>query len=343
MSPEDLAPEAAALLASVSITPADVAECAPLTGGTYNSLLRVVLRDGRRWVVKRPPSAGSGPTGSGPTLRYEHNLLHGETEYYGAVRDVPGIPVPRLIHAESDGEPPVVSGLVMTECPGVPWHEADASLTPGERARLREELGGAVARLHTVTGPEFGYPARPFGPPAADWGRTFTAMTTAVLDDAVRYGAHLPRPVARVREVLAAAADVLADVTRPVLVHFDLWQGNLLIDGAPGARTLSGVIDAERMFWGDPVAEFVSLALFGDIEQDDAFLAGYAAAGGNATFTDSVRLRLHLYRCYLYLIMLVEVVPRRCSPEQRAWTRQHVGGHLVAGLDAVASALAGRP
>ncbi|MTE17716.1 phosphotransferase [Streptomyces sp. TRM43335] len=337
MNPEDLDPETAAVLAAVSVTPADVVECVPLAGGTYNSLLRVVLRDGRRWVVKRPLSAGGGST-----LRYEHDLLRGETEYYSAVRDMPGVPAPRLVHVETGGEPPVVSGLVMTECPGVPWHEADASLTPGERKRLREELGGVVARLHTATGPGFGYPARPFGPPAADWRRTFTTMVDAVLDDAVRYGVRLPRPVAWVRDALAAAGDVLTDVTRPALVHFDLWQGNLLLDGAPGARTLGGVIDAERMFWGDPVAEFVSLALFGDIERDDAFLTGYAAAGGGVTFTDSVRLRLHLYRCYLYLIMLVEAVPRRYSPEQRAWTRQHAGGHLAVSLDAVASALTGR-
>ncbi|WND32853.1 aminoglycoside phosphotransferase family protein (plasmid) [Streptomyces sp. BB1-1-1] len=337
MRPEDLAPGAAALLASVSVTPADVAQCAPLAGGTYNSLLRVVLRDGRRWVVKRPPSPGSGAT-----LAYEHNLLRGETEYYAAALNIPDVPVPRLIHVESVGEPPVVAGLVMTECSGVPWHETDASLSPGERTRLRAELGKVVARLHTATGPEYGYPARPFGPPAANWRHTFAAMTAAVLDDAVRYDVQLPHPVKRVREVFAAAEPVLADVPRPVLVHFDLWQGNLLLDGAPGARNLSGVIDAERMFWGDPVAEFVSLSLFGDIEQDEDFLAGYAAAGGNVTFTDSVRLRLHLYRCYLYLIMLVEVVPRRYSAEQRAWTQQHAGRHLVVSLDAVASALVGR-
>lgn len=338
MSPADLDPEFAALLAAAAIAPADVAECAPLSGGTYNSLLRVVLQDGRRYVLKRPPAADRGST-----LRYEHDLLRGETEYYRAARDLRGVPVPRLIHAESDVDRSVVTGLVMTECPGVPWHQADASLEPGERARLRARLGGVVARLHTATGPEFGYPARPFGPPAADWPSTFAAMTAAVLDDAVRYGVRLPRPVARVRDVFTAAGDVLADVTRPALVHFDLWQGNLLLDGAPGARFLSGVVDAERMFWGDPVADLVSLALFGDIERDDDFLTGYAEAGGDATFTDSVRLRLHLYRCYLYLIMLVEVVPRRFSREQRAWTRRHAGRCLEESLDAAESALGGRP
>jgi aminoglycoside phosphotransferase (APT) family kinase protein len=297
-------------------------------------VLRLVLRDGRRWVVKRPPA-----TGSGPALRYEHDLLRGEARFFRAARDLPGVPVPRLVHVEESGDPPVVTGLVMTECPGLAWSEADASLTAGERTALRGELGRVVARLHSLTGPEFGYPARPFGPPPADWRSAFTAMTGAVLDDAERYGVALPRPVARVRELFAEAGEALARVTRPALVHFDLWPGNLLLDGDEGARTLAGVIDAERMFWGDPVAEFVSLALFDDIERDDAFLAGYAEAGGQAVFTDAVRLRLDLYRCYLYLIMLVEAVPRRYGPEQLAWTRRTVGKHLTASLDAVASAL----
>jgi len=332
-----LNPSMADALAAVSVTPDDVVECVPLAGGTYNAVTRVVLRDGRRWVVKLPP-----PGGSGTTLTYEHNLLYGESVYCRAATEVSGVPVPHVVHAGLGPEPPIVPSLIMTECPGTPWHETDELLAPDNRAGLREELGYIVARLHTVTGPGFGYPSRPFEFPASSWRRAFTDMTNAVLDDAERYDARLPRPVATVRKVLASAADVLDDVTRPALVHFDLWQGNLLLDGAPGERTIGGIIDGERMFWGDPVAEFVSLALFGDIERDEAFLTGYAAASGTAEFTDSARLRLDLYRCYLYLIMLVETVPRRYSREQRAWTWTHAGRALVAALDAVGSAVAGR-
>lgn len=125
---------------------------------------------------------------------------------------------------------------------------------------------------------------------------------------------------------------MLDDVTRPALVHFDLWQGNLLIAGAPGARTLSGVIDGERMFWGDPVADFVSTALFGNIEEDEDFLAGYAVTGGPVRFDGSLR-RLAFYRSYLYLIMLIEVVPRHYGPEHRERIWSHAGPQLVAALE----------
>ncbi|WP_428957423.1 phosphotransferase family protein [Streptomyces sp. cg35] len=328
-----LSPPVVRALAAASVAPQDVQECLPLTGGTHNTVVRVVLRDGRRWVVKVPPS-GEGRS----ALAYEHDLLRGESVFYGAAARAAEVPVPRVVHAESAGDPPDVTGLVMTECPGAPWHEADPGPEPREQARLRGELGGHVARLHALTGPGFGYPARPFGSRPGSWREAFTEMTDAVLDDAAHFHAALPHPVATVRRILASAADVLDEVTVPALVHFDLWQGNLLLDGAPGDRTIGGVIDGERMFFGDPVADFVSLALFDDIEHDEDFLAGYTAAGGRADFTGAVRLRYQLYRSYLYLIMLVETVPRRYTAAHRTWTWNHAGKELAASLAAISSA-----
>ncbi|WP_338697364.1 aminoglycoside phosphotransferase family protein [Streptomyces sp. Q6] len=305
----------------------DVMECEPLSGGTYNTLFRVVLRDGRRWVIKLPPSDGAGTT-----MAYEYDLLHGEAVFYAAAAPL-GLPIPVVLHAEVEGDPGIVSCLVMTERPGTPWHLVDGDLRADERRALREELGGIAARLHGVSGDAFGYPAQPFGAPSHSWREAFTGMLEGALDDAVRYGARLPRSVETVRAALASAAYALDEVDRPALVHFDLWQGNVLLTGEPGARRIGGVIDGERMFWGDPLAEFVSLALFGDIEQDRDFLAGYAAAGGEARFTGPARLRLALYRCYLYLIMLVEAVPRRYGPAELDRTWRTAGKHFAAAVD----------
>ena len=56
---------------------------------------------------------------------------------------------------------------------------------------------------------------------------------------------------------MARHAAVLADVARPALVHTDLWAGNLFVD--PGTGALVGVIDPERAFWGDPLADLVGV------------------------------------------------------------------------------------
>ncbi|SCE11243.1 MULTISPECIES: phosphotransferase family protein [unclassified Streptomyces] len=318
------------ILRALGVGDRDLASCTPLTGGTYNTVTRVTLTDGRDWVVKTPPPHTAG-------LRYERDLLVNEVAFCTAAAQAAGAAIPRVVRSEPDPAAPTGAYLVMTACPGRPWHESDGLEDTGDEARLRTQLGSLVGRLHSITGPGgFGCPAQPFGPLAPTWRTAFTAMTEAVLADAETYRAPLPYAVDRIRTVLARAAPVLDDVTRPALVHFDLWPGNLLVTGEPGARAVGGIIDGERMFWGDPVADFVSLALFGELERDREFLDGYAESTGvRAEFGASVRLRLDLYRSYLYLIMLVETVPRDVGEEAAREARQLVAPHLVAALDAV--------
>ncbi|MER8266165.1 aminoglycoside phosphotransferase family protein [Streptomyces griseus] len=329
----------ARVLDALGVGERDIASRTTLTGGTYNTVTRVTLTDGRDWVVKTPPPHATA-------LRYERDLLVNEVAFYTAAAQAGGPAVPRVVRSEPDPAAPTGAYLVMTARPGRPWHEAGVgtgvatgaggAAGVGDGRRLRTELGGLVGRLHTVTGSGFGYPAEPFGPLAPTWRAAFTAMTEAVLADAETYRARLPYSVGHIRTVLAGASGVLDDVTRPALVHFDLWPGNLLVTGDPGARTIGGIVDGERMFWGDPVADFASLALFGDIERDRDFLDGYAwSAGGAVEFTDSLRIRYALYRSYLYLIMLVETVPRAVGPEAAEETRESVVPRLVAALDAV--------
>ncbi|MET7416580.1 phosphotransferase family protein [Streptomyces rubiginosohelvolus] len=320
------------VLDALGVGERDIASIAPLTGGTYNTVTRVTLADGRDWVVKTPPPHTAA-------LRYERDLLVNEVAFYTAAARAGGPAIPLVVRSETDPAAPTGAYLVMTARPGRPWHEVAPTADDGDEPRLRAELGRIVGQLHGATGAApsgFGYPAEPFGPLAPTWRSAFTAMTEAVLADAETYRARLPYPVGDIRTVLAGAAPVLDEVTRPALVHFDLWPGNLLVTGEPGARTIGGVIDGERMFWGDPVADFVSLALFGDIERDRDFLAGYAEGSGKSVeFTDALRTRYALYRSYLYLIMLVETVPRGLGPEAADETWELVAPHLVDALDAV--------
>jgi aminoglycoside phosphotransferase (APT) family kinase protein len=141
-----------------------------------------------------------------------------------------------------------------------------------------------------------------------------------LLSDAAHWSTPLPRTVTQLRALAAANAYVLDEVTTPVLVHFDLWPGNILVDDGK----ITGLVDGERAFWGDPLAEMVSLALFATIEDDKAFLDGY----GGIEFDDAARRRLALYRVYLYLIMLIEGAPRGYSgPDREAlvtFTTRHL-------------------
>ncbi|TDB78336.1 phosphotransferase family protein [Micromonospora sp. KC723] len=304
--------------------------CAPLTGGTYNSTYRVGLSDGTAVVLKVAPDPAA------PALSYERDLMRTEVVFYRAAAG--RLPVPRVLHAGVDRTVAPRDFLLMTECPGGDWRSRGGQLDAADRARLRKELGTMVAALHEVTGDGFGYPQLGLEP---SWSAAFLRMVDAVLADAERFAAPLPEPPAGIRNLFHAEADLLDTVRRPTLVHFDLWDGNILIDATAGAARILGVVDGERAFWGDPLAELVSLALFGRIEQDEDFLSGYRSAGGAVTFDPSAQRRLALYRAYLYLIMLVEATPRRFSGPEHDRQARFVERHLVRALSTLSRPEAG--
>jgi aminoglycoside phosphotransferase (APT) family kinase protein len=307
-------PDRDAILAASGLDPGDVVAWTPVDGATFNTVHRIRLRDGKGLIVKLAPAPAA------PAMSYERDLLRTEALFYRAAEAV--APVPRVAHTDFTRQAAGGDVLVMTELPGAPW---PGRLPGPERAELRAGLGRIVAAVHRITGPAFGYPQ---GKLQASWPAAFTAMLDAVLADAERFAAVLPCPPGRIRSALAAGLPALDDVRRPALVHFDLWPGNVLI----GGRRVTGLVDAERAFWGDPLADLVSLALFGDIERDQDFLRGYREAGGTVAFDEPTRRRLALYRCYLYLIMLVETVPRGGG---RPATAKLAAAHLDRALSAL--------
>ncbi|GAA1545819.1 aminoglycoside phosphotransferase family protein [Kribbella lupini] len=261
-----------ALLDRAGIAPHELSAHEELTEGTYNSVYRLTVGD-RQLVLKVAPDPSS------PGLSHEQALIRTETEFYQAARGK--APVPEVVYADAEV-------LLMTALPGTTMR----GLTTAERTTYRRELGAIVRNLHEIVGADgFGYPQRGL---VSTWAVAFQRMLDDVLADAERYCVELPTGVSR--QLALDRFELLNTVRTPRLVHFDLWDGNILVDGG----RISGLIDGERAFWGDPVAEFVSLTLFSSV--DDELLAGYGS--------DIDRERLALYRVYLYLIMLVERVPR---------------------------------
>jgi aminoglycoside phosphotransferase (APT) family kinase protein len=324
---DDVRSQVDTALDAAGVPASDVIDRERLGGGTFNTVFRVRRTDGSVLVIKLAP----GPDVT--NMRHERGLLATEALFYERTQDV-AVAVPKALargaELEAAGE-----WLVMTECGGQNWSELTERIDEQQRRSLRYELGRQVAYVHTVTGPAFGYPSESVGPLRGTWRSAFTDMLEAVLDDADRFNAPLPWSTEHIRAAYAANSAVLDDVTVPRLVHFDLWDGNILIDGLDGSGEprIGGLIDAERAFWGDPLAEFVSLALFGDIQQDDAFLDGYRTAGGSATFDEPERRRLALYQTYLYLIMLVEAVPRAFDETHRARRYEQVVPQLEKAFD----------
>jgi hypothetical protein len=313
---------------------------APLGGGTFALVHEATTTSGRRVVLK------VGPPPEVPLLTYERDLTAAEFDYY--IRTAHVLPVPGVLaHTVASGRP----AFTMTLEPGRSL--VDLDLDAGERAAVRHGLGRHVGALRTVTGSRFGYD-RPGGLLAADsWGEAVDLMWSALFADAGRWRVELP--TSRIRSLLDRAAPLLATVHTAVLVHFDLWDGNILVTrdtrdaadthtdtdttNATGGPRISAIIDGERAFWGDPLAELVSTSLFADPEDDAPFLSGFAeTADSPLVFTPDVRARVSLYQAYLTAIMLVERVPRARADDSEE--ESYLRGMLSAQLDRADRALA---
>jgi aminoglycoside phosphotransferase (APT) family kinase protein len=270
----DLAVDDVVEIVRSGLGPVDVRRAVELSGGGFAAVWRVDLAD-RSVVVKVGPPAGA------PLLGYEAGMIESEAAYFRLVRSqVPSVPVPEVLHLGDDW-------LITTLLPGVPLTEVP------DGAAVRAQLGAAVAQLHTVTGPRFGYTGdRPSGD---DWPSAFAAILDRLRADAASWDVPLPP----LDGLLERHQKALRQVTRPALVHFDLWDGNVLSSGG----RLTGLVDGERFLYGDPLIDLVSPALYHRIEDqpDHPFLRGYGIV-----LDDAARTRLALYRLWFHVLMLTE-------------------------------------
>lgn len=275
----------------IAIPGAAVTSCAEIAGGGYATVWRASV-EGRPDVVLK-----IGPPEQVRQLRYERDLMRAEAAYFRLVRPL-GVPVPEVLHAEE-------GWLCVSFLPGTPLSVVDS-------VPVRTQLGSALAKVHTVTGEEFGYREgdRPRG---TVWADVFGAMVEDLLADATDWGVTLPLEPQRIRGFLQAGADALAEVTQPVLVHFDLWDGNVLCED----DRLTGLVDGERYLYGDPLVDFVSPAIKHPLAEiaSHPFTLGYEPA---VVWDEAAMTRLALYRMHLFLLMVVEGPCRGMGPGLQA-------------------------
>ena len=117
---------------------------------------------------------------------------------------------------------------------------------------------------------------------------------------------HLMYELGR-RSAVASCENCLNKIKTSHLVDFDMWAGNIFIDEATCSH-ITGIIDFERSFFGDPAADFTSaMMLFDNVEDEPDFRKGYSEIS-NIPFkiTDNDRIRMNLYRLYMATILFVE-------------------------------------
>jgi Ser/Thr protein kinase RdoA (MazF antagonist) len=277
-----------------------LASADPLSGGMFATAYRVHFADGSRAVAKIVGADTSR------LYRYELGLLGTEALTYRMLSGS-GVPVPKVLHTDFSRSLVAADVVVAEHLPGVPWLELQ--LDEAQNAVVRRRLGAVMADLHRVPAPRFGYPAAVAALAGATWREAFERMIDALLDDAARWGVDLPAE--RVRAVVSAHSAALDAVAHPVVVHTDLWAGNVFVD--PESLDIVGIIDTERTLWGDPLHELAGADQLGHGDPDADLLAGNTAAAGilaDELASPTGAARLQLSRLYFALILSSEPVVR---------------------------------
>jgi aminoglycoside phosphotransferase (APT) family kinase protein len=242
------------------------------------------------------------PTPDKPILAYEHDLMRGEVEAMRSAGAVTGVPVPAVRFADFSRTRLPSDYFYMDVVEGRPWSTLRDGLTDAQDADVEQSLGRITAAINGIEHPTFGYLAT--GPAFDTWFEAFGWMCSTLYADARRFAIRPALTEDGLRSLLERHRAAFAEVTRPRLVHWDLWAGNVFVrvDDA-GRAHVSGVIDFERSLWADPLMEFIPGRLC-DIE---AYESGY---GRPLLTTRAERLRRLFYNAYLGLVLVIEDGPR---------------------------------
>ena len=252
------------------------------------------------------PSSGTvlkiGPAQGIDVPKHEEDILHTEVLAYQLL-DETRVPVPKLYAYDYTHEDIPCDYFFMEFIEGEPW--IDQYLSMGKvRPKLMRELGRYSAMIHSVEGGWFGDIAGDQAARFSSWGDAFMAMMESALEESRIRQFHLP--CEEIRGAVSARRELLDAVGKPCLVNFDMWAGNVFL--RKKACRVSGIIDFERCFFGDPYAGFVSaVLLIDDVEKEKEFIAGYNEASGKTlVFSRDNRIRMELYRLYFNVITTIE-------------------------------------
>jgi aminoglycoside phosphotransferase (APT) family kinase protein len=249
----------------------------PIPGGASRETWLIETgEDGPRYVLRRDPLGAESLV----SQRQEFELIRLAAEA--------GVPVPKPLRFEPEGGRFETAGNLMT-------HVGGESVAPrilrkpryeGARARLTQQLGEALARIHSI---DPAAAVEVLGDPPAD-------STLAAIESWEQALETIGEPLPAVEAGLRWLRANRPEPTEPALVHGDFRLGNFIVDESG----LAAVIDWELAHLGDPAEDAGWICIrswrFGNDERRvaglgslDEFLAAYESAGGRRLDRERVR------------------------------------------------------
>jgi len=259
-----------------------------LTAGQCNALYAVTLSDRRDVVLKIAAQAG--------LRRGEQWLMTGEVEAMKAVRET-GLPVPEILFEDLSGETIGIPLFIMEYMPGVCLGTVCRSWSSEEKADWYRKIGQTIAQISQIRHDTFGIVSSP--EQFFDLFSFYRHMLGMLFADAADLQVNLGAEPQDILALLDTRSEIFREVGEPCLVHYDIWENNLM--GQEGS--LCGILDWERAIWGEPLMEerFRSYAV------NRALCEGF----GKTEFTLAESERMLWYDLLMDAALMVDVFARQ--------------------------------
>jgi aminoglycoside phosphotransferase (APT) family kinase protein len=227
-----------------------VASARQLSGGTFNTTFLITLNDQQVILRIAPP-----PTAD--LLWNERWLMRREQQiqpFFAALAPL----MPRTLLADFTHQLIDRDYVFQTYLAGERWDEIAEVFTPDEELRLWEQFGRITKTIHSTVGTTFGgpYPAPEFP--------TWSEAVLYRLECAIQAMTEAQLDLTDIRSVVAIVWGQTARldaIEQPHLLHGDLWLFNILVRRDVDGPTITGVLDADRAWWGDPLADWTMFVL----------------------------------------------------------------------------------
>ena len=265
----------------------------PLGNGEFNAAYKADCDNGASYALKIAPPDDS------KVLTYEKNMMESEVFWYEQMHEKTDIICPRVVVTDFSKRIIKSNCFVMEMMEGEPLWAVDFSDDKYEEI-ARQKIG-MLTKIHRISNDRFGY--RQTGL-MDSWYEALRYMALNLITDCKNLGYETPDG-----EKFIEYIDKHEKLLRTVpckMVNFDLWDSNVLYNAGTGKICW---IDPERGFWGDPVADFITLGpgqkvplsakqkeleIYNGMAQEKIYLS------------EETEIRYALAVCYLALIEEVE-------------------------------------
>ncbi|GAB4580671.1 MAG: aminoglycoside phosphotransferase family protein [Anaerolineales bacterium] len=260
-------------------------------GGTFNETYLIKFSGKAKTILRVAPAPSPDLFWDDFALmRREHTML----PYFAVLSPL----IPRVLLTDFTHQLIGRDYMFQSVLEGERWSEIEKELTPEENLTLWRQCGALVKKLHMTTGEWFGYPYPGFH---NRWQDVILERFSRISQSMDAHQINIPA-FESIFKLVRTHTAIFDEIVLPRLLHGDLWTFNLLVIRGEEGPIISGILDTDRAWWGDPLADWI-MFLF-SIRQDapewqariTAFEEGYGSPELGPTSAEAVAFRKNVYK-----------------------------------------------